>query len=223
MTARLPFAVTLAALAAGPALAQTPVAAWSRTPSAADVAAAFPPRAKAAGVGGQVLLSCTLNRALQPRDCAVTREQPGGYGFGTAARRLAEGLAAAPGQGLARGSEVEVPVAFPAELARGEAAVVRNPAWAAIPSAADFQASFPKTENGVNAVRVVLLCTADGEGALFGCAVDLEEPAGQGYGQAALALGPKFRVRAWSLDGQPTFGARVRVPIRYALTPAAPK
>ncbi|HEY8617115.1 energy transducer TonB [Phenylobacterium sp.] len=220
MTVKLLVAVAGVTLAAaGAAAAQTPVASWAKTPTAQDVAAAYPAKAKAAGVGGQVMLSCTLNRALSPRDCVVTREQPSGYGFGNAARRLAEGLVAAPGGALLKGVEVEVPVAFPAELASGAAPVVRNPSYAAIPSAADFQVTFPKTENGVNSVRVALVCTAAAGGALADCAVDREEPAGMGYGQAALALAPKFRVAAWSNDGQPTWGAKVRVPIRYELKP----
>nr|MEA2799222.1 hypothetical protein [Phenylobacterium sp.] len=49
--------------------------------------------------------------------------------------------------------------------------------------------------------------------------VDQEEPAGQGFGEGALALASKFRVGPWSLDGEPTVGAKLRVPIRYELTP----
>ncbi|MCR5878857.1 hypothetical protein [Phenylobacterium sp. J367] len=69
----------------------------------------------------------------------------------------------------------------------------------------------------MNSIRVAYICTAQEGGALTDCALDREEPAGQGYGQAALALMPKFRVGAWSADGQPTYGAKVRVPIRYEL------
>ena len=76
--------------------------------------------------------------------------------------------------------------------------------------------------NGVNELRLALVCSAAAGGLLTGCVVDREEPAGQGYGQGALALGPKFRVGPWSLDGLPTTGARVRVPIRYQLTPVGP-
>ncbi|HVI34390.1 hypothetical protein [Phenylobacterium sp.] len=204
-------------MAAGAAQAQ-PAVSWARTPTPADVAAAYPERARAEGVGGVVLLTCTLNMSLTPRDCATLRETPSGYGFATAARKVAAGLAAAPGTGLHKGVEVEVPVTFAPELAAAGPLVIRNPAWASIPTPQDFQATFPQTQNGVNSVRVALICTAQPGGALADCAVDREEPAGQGYGQAALALAPKFRVAAWSTDGQPTYGQKVRVPIRYELT-----
>ncbi|WP_334163806.1 hypothetical protein [Phenylobacterium sp.] len=211
-------AAAAAALLAATAAQAQPAVAWAKTPTAADVAAAYPPKARAAGVGGVVLLTCTLSTALVPRDCATLRETPSGYGFATAARKVAAGLAAAPGAGLHKGVEVEVPVTFAPELAAAGPLTIRNPAWTSIPTAQDFQATFPQTQNGVNSVRVALVCTAQPGGALADCAVDREEPAGQGYGQAALALAPKFRVAAWSTDGLPTFGQKVRVPIRYELT-----
>ena len=114
-----------------------------------------------------------------------------------------------------------MPVTFDPAVFKGALTITR-PAWAALPTAQDFQASFPKAANGVNQVRVVLACTVADGGALAGCTVVQEEPAGQGFGAGALALAPKFRVGPWSQDGQPTIGAKVRVPIRYQLTQVAP-
>ena len=206
---------TGALAAAGAAFAQA-APQWAEAPSVADVAAAYPAKAKAAGVGGQVNLTCEIDRQGHPHDCAALGETPSGYGFGFAARKIAERMRVGD-PGMA-GKEVRVPVVFDPAVLKG-AATVTQPAWAALPSAADFQASFPKTENGVNKVRVVLACTVAAGGALSGCAVDQEEPAGQGFGDGALALAPKFRVGPWSLDGAPTVGAKLRVPIRYELTP----
>ncbi|MCR5878856.1 energy transducer TonB [Phenylobacterium sp. J367] len=115
MTLKLTAALAvLAAAAATSASAQVAVAGWSKVPTAAEIAAAYPPRAKAAGVGGMVLLSCTLTRALQPRDCTATHEEPANLGFGTAARKIAEAyLVAAPQEKLVKGSEVEIPSPSP--------------------------------------------------------------------------------------------------------------
>jgi hypothetical protein len=93
--------------------------------------------------------------------------------------------------------------------------------WLALPTAAEFQAAFPKTESGANRVRIVLLCDVAAGGALAGCAVESEEPAGQGYGAAALALTPKIRVGLLSAGGVPLVGAKIRVPVRYEITPVA--
>lgn len=190
--------------------------AWSEAPSVADIAAAYPAKAKAASVGGQVNLSCEIGRDGHPRDCAALTEKPGGYGFGAAARKLAERLKV-DGDGLA-GQNIFIPVTFDPGVLTG-AATVTKPAWAALPSAEDFQATFPKTQNGVNHVRVVLGCTVEAGGGLGGCAVTDEDPAGQGYGAGALALASKFKVGPWSTDGAPTVGAHIKLPIRYELTP----
>jgi TonB family protein len=214
------FAALLAScvLTASAAAAQTE-AVWIEAPSVADVAAAYPAKARAASVGGQVNLTCTLNREGRPHDCAVLGEKPSGYGFGFAARKLAEHLRSGDG-GLA-GKEVQIPVTFAVDLLKGEAPTVTKPTWATLPSAEDFQATFPKAENGINSVRVVLNCTVQPGGALSDCAVGSEEPTGHGFGQAALALAPKFRVGPWTADGQPTAGARMRLPIRYELQQVA--
>lgn len=51
---------------------------------------AYPPRAREEGVEGVVVLRCTPS-AFGVR-CIVVSETPGGYGFGTSARALVEGL-----------------------------------------------------------------------------------------------------------------------------------
>jgi hypothetical protein len=218
-------ALRFAALVGGSALAvataaqaQGPVT-WVEAPSVADMAAAYPAKAKAAGVGGAVELTCEIARTGHPKNCEALAEKPSGYGFGFAARRLAEHLGL--DDRAMTGKEVRVPVTFDPAVFKGALTITR-PAWAALPTAQDFQASFPKAANGVNQVRVVLACTVADGGALAGCTVVQEEPAGQGFGAGALALAPKFRVGPWSQDGQPTIGAKVRVPIRYQLTQVAP-
>jgi hypothetical protein len=129
---------------------------------------------------------------------------------------------AVPGSEAADGKELRLNIAFRPEMIDAAAYVALDPVWLALPSAAEFQAAFPKTENGVNHVRVVLLCDVAAGGALAGCTVDSEEPAGQGYGPAALALAPKIRVGLLSASGVPLVGAKVRVPIRYEMTPVTP-
>lgn len=208
--------LTFAALAAftcAPAVAQI---AWTVAPTAADVAAAYPPKAKAEGVGGAADLVCTGGRDGRLTDCDVMGEAPRGYGFGSAARRLAEGMR---GAGVAKGAEIRLPITFAPELAKGGSYTAKTPQWAALPTVADMQAAAPKTEGGPNDVRVTLVCDVQTGGVLAGCAVDREEPAGQGFGPAILALAPKFRVELMSAEGMPTVGAKVRVPVRFALKP----
>lgn len=206
-----------AAVAAfAPAAWADPVATFAEAPTVSDIAAAYPARAKAANVGGTVQLTCQVGRDLRPRDCAALTEKPSSYGFGAAARKLAERMKVDDSSLI--GLNVFVPVTFDPAVLTG-AAMVAKPAWAAMPTAADFQSTFPKSQNGVNDVRVVLGCTVEAGGALGGCAVAQETPPGQGYGEGALALASKFRVAPWGLDGAPTVGAKIRLPIHYELTP----
>jgi TonB family protein len=220
--------VFLAAVAAGAVIAASAVATsagadgehlWVEAPTVADIAAAYPARAKTAGVGGTVELTCEMARDGHPKDCAALTEKPGGYGFGAAAAKLATRLKASDNS--MTNQDIFIPVTFDAAVLKGEA-MVTKPAWAAIPSAEDFQATFPKTQNGVNKVRVVLGCTVEAGGALGACSVAQEDPPGQGYGDGALALASKFRVGPWSVDGEPTVGAHIKLPIRYELTPVKP-
>src|SRR6202000_721389 len=88
------------------------------------------------------------------------------------------------------GENVFIPFSFNTAVLSGSSTVTQ-PTWAEMPTVEDFQASFPKSENGVNHVRVVLGCTVASDGALGGCAVNQEDPAGQGYGAGAVALAAK--------------------------------
>ena len=205
-----------AALSIGAAPAQPT---WLEAPTYADVAAAYPAKARAEHVRGEVAFSCTTNLSGRLEACANLRESPSGYGFLAAGHKLIRHFRAdAP-----HDTEVRLVIGFDPGMAGAGPAVAANPTWAAVPSASDFQASFPKTENGVNNVRVVLDCGVVAGGALTGCAVASENPAGAGYGAGALTLAPKFRVGLMTPAGVPTVGAHIQVPIRYELTSEGPK
>jgi TonB family protein len=204
--------IATAALAAGAAQAAPT---FVQAPDVAAVAAAYPAKARAEGVGGVATVSCTAGGEGVLLRCLRLGEEPGGYGFGIAALKLVREMRVA---GATRGAEVVVPVRFaPDVLKPGFRAT--TPVWAATPSAADFQATVPKQEGGPNDVRVALVCDVQAGGVLSGCVVDREEPAGQGFGDAVLALAPKFKVEPWSAEGLPVVGGKVRVPVRYDMKP----
>jgi hypothetical protein len=205
---------SLAAACGGSAAAQ---AAWVAAPTVADMAAAYPEKAKAAGVGGEVQLACTTARNGAMTACDIAVETPRGYGFGAAARKIAERQMRAGG--VARDTPLQVMISFTPEMVSGGPVVAKTPRWAALPSVPELQAVLPKTEGGPNDILVVMVCGVAEGGVLSDCAVDREEPAGQGFGAAILALAPKFRVDLMSAEGVPTVGARVRAPVRFALKP----
>lgn len=215
MLRKLAPALSLIALcAAVPAAAQT---VWTAAPTAAEMAAVYPSKAKAEGIGGAVELMCTATRTGAMTACDVMGETPRGYGFGSAARKLAQqSLRAA---GVAKDTEVRIPVTFSPDLAKGGTATVKTPQWTALPSVTDMQSVVPKGEGGPNNALVTLVCDVQPGGSLSGCTVDREEPAGHGLGPAVLALAPKFQVGLMSAEGMPTVGSKVRVPVRFDLKP----
>lgn len=219
MSLKIGVLVAVGAAAIGSSAAADFTPNFEQAPSVAQMVAAWPARAKAAGVGGKVLLTCEIGRDKHPRDCAALKEPGGNFGFGAAARKLAE-LMVVDTPDIA-GRNVFIPVNFDAALLSGSATVTQ-PVWAEKPAIQDFQATFPKTENGVNDVRVVLGCTIQPDGALGACSIAQETPPGQGYGAGAMELASKFKVTPWSADGSPTIGATIKLPIHYQLAAVPP-
>jgi hypothetical protein len=198
--------------------------AWTRAPSVADVAAAYPDAARAHKASGRVTLDCAFTQAGDLADCEPLTEEPHGYGFGRAAQALAAKFAApatdAEGRPIA-GMHTEVHFDFEPTALDAAEAPIGKPAWVALPGPEDFTAAFPAAASkaGVLQARVVLACSVGAAGVLAGCRTLSEEPSGYGFGQGAEQLSGKFRVAVWS-DGRPTIGGTLKVPIRYDLKQA---
>jgi hypothetical protein len=69
---------------AGPALVQAKDL-LAKRPDPAKIAAAYPPKARRAGIDGWVSLFCGVHKTGQFEKCRVQEEDPPGYGFGAAA------------------------------------------------------------------------------------------------------------------------------------------
>ncbi|CAN7590110.1 DUF2059 domain-containing protein [Phenylobacterium sp. LjRoot164] len=65
--------------------------------------------------------------------------------------------------------------------------------------------------------RAVVACIVDSYGKLENCQQERAEPAGLGFGEAALVLSDLFRMKPKTVDGQPVAGGAVRIPIRFIL------
>lgn len=87
---------------------------WSRLPSGEQMMRAYPNRAITAGVAGSATLNCLVQADGDVTDCNVTRETPGGYGFGRAAQGLSRHFRVNPRtvNGAAQGSRVSINLRF---------------------------------------------------------------------------------------------------------------
>lgn len=87
---------------------------WSRQPSAEQMMRAYPQRAVMANVDGAASLNCLVLPSGAVTDCNVTRETPGGYGFGRSAQSLSRHFRVNPRtvNGAAEGARVMINLRF---------------------------------------------------------------------------------------------------------------
>jgi len=199
---------------------------WNVAPTYAQVVAAYPAKARAKRLGGHATLSCSIKGDGHLGDCQILMSEPSGAGFSDAARSLAKLFVAPPlvGDQPTKGMLTQVAFTFAPEMLDAAAPLIGKPRWVALPTPQQMNEGLPSADagSGVSSARVVLSCAVVEGGKVGGCAVSEETPAGKGYGAAALGVSRYFALSNWTLEGLPTVGGQVRIPIRYELTPTAP-
>jgi TonB family protein len=101
--------------------------------------------------------------------------------------------------------------------------VITQPDWQSRPTGADLAALYPKAAAAAHIEgRAVLRCKVAASGDLTDCTANAEQPPGQGFADAALAMAPKFKMKPMSKDGVAVAGGQVAIPIRFGLPKAAP-
>lgn len=88
--------------------------------------------------------------------------------------------------------------------------------WVATPTGQDIANVYPPTAVSAGKGGAVLLdCRVATEGSLEACQVEIEDPVGLEFGQAALELAPLFKMTKQAPDGSDTAGRRIRIPIMF--------
>lgn len=91
-----------------------------------------------------------------------------------------------------------------------------NPLWLQHPNADDIQKVYPRAAQPNRDTGVVeLVCKVNAESRLEDCKIGSETPPDLGFGEAALKLAPKFKMRK-TVNGKPVaVGTEATVPIRF--------
>jgi len=100
-----------------------------------------------------------------------------------------------------------------------EAPMVTRPAWVRTPTAEDVGLVTPRLAQPPAEVHILMVCRITPAGGLEACSIKSEDPPGLGYGPAALALAPIFRMPEVDLDGRPVAGRMVQIPIVWKSAP----
>lgn len=102
------------------------------------------------------------------------------------------------------------------QAAAAGAPVVEQPDWLSRPTARDLAGVYPAAafRRGL-AGSARMQCGVRGDGSLADCRIVSESPAGEGFGAAALALAPRFRMRPRRVNGRVVAGGTVTMPINF--------
>jgi TonB family protein len=96
--------------------------------------------------------------------------------------------------------------------------VITNPYWVKFPGGRDFVRFYPEAARRAWLEgSATIQCHISAQGLLEQCLVIREQPAGEGFGAAALAMGEFFKLGPATRDGQAVEGGTVIFPIRFAL------
>lgn len=183
---------------------------WESRPTFAEYAKAYPKAGQGIDTLPLVVLRCRAAIDGAMTDCNVVSQTPAGRGFGAAALELAPLYRT---RGLQEGTPVEFRVDFGASLLPP---AIEQPQWAQVPSAEEMTAKAPARGEARRAARVTLRCWSNAEGALQRCSVRSETPRDSGFGEAALALAPLYKLKTPQDDNIPLNGRRVTFNVDFA-------
>ncbi|MDQ0463268.1 TonB family protein [Caulobacter ginsengisoli] len=93
---------------------------------------------------------------------------------------------------------------------------ITSPDWTRRPSGEDLEKVYPARARTLSlSGKAIISCDVTSLGTLVYCSLISETPEGEGFGEAALKVTSKFRMKPLARDGSPVGGGTVRIPILF--------
>ncbi len=205
---------------------QLTTAVWLAAPTSQEVAAHYP-KEQLKGTVGHVVLHCYLDAVGGLKSCTPLQETPKGAGLGKAALDLSKTFRTDVSSYKDRLplTFIDVPFHFlDPESADWLHRTIAKPRWVAAPSVEDVEAAFPAKAKaaGVFSGLGRMDCLLAVGGKFSDCRLVAETPPDLGFGPAALQLISKLAMNPWTVEGLPTDGTRLVVPLQVSIEPPTP-
>ena len=196
---------------------------WIAAPGAAAMAAAFPKAAIGKIASAHVIMRCAISGSGALESCDTVSELPAGHGFVRAANSLTRDfrLPAAKKGDSYSDLRVDVPFDFRDPSQAAPFVEIHDPIWIKQIDPKAIPQLFPEAaaKAGYKVGRASVECTVSADGSLGGCVTVTEDPAGLGFGEAAMQVAGVMQMSPWTKQGAPVEGARINLPIKFVLPP----
>jgi hypothetical protein len=198
---------------------------WLAAPSASEMSAAYPKSAIGKVASAHVIVRCAIRSDGALESCNGVSELPSGQGFLGSAYSLTKEFRLPPAKKGDSYNDLRVDVPFDFRVP-GEAAPpveIHDPLWIKQIDPNSIQKLFPEAaaKAGYKTGRGSVECTVAADGTLTGCAIATEDPAGFGFGDAAMEVAGVMQMSPWTKQGAPVEGARINLPIKFVLPDTA--
>ncbi|HEY3815405.1 MAG TPA: TonB family protein [Caulobacteraceae bacterium] len=175
------------------------------------------------GVMGAAALDCLVQSDGHSRACRPIWEKPDGHGLGSEAIKVSSKFdhLGRPGEHDCvvvywTGAGALVAAPWPEPPRPKAPSVITGPDWIRLPTQDQLARLYPPKalKDGVDG-HTSIDCVVTDMGTLSACKLTSETPPDAGFGAAALATAPFFKMRPQTVDGQPVGGAHVVVPMAW--------
>ena len=192
---------------------------WAQKPTPEELLSVWPQGAP--DTGGEATIDCIVTPKAVVKECSRVSETPDRSGFAAAAIRLSPKFKLKPaeidGHPYASNVDVRLTVSFtkpqPQQTGAGEfggVTALHNAPWSVVPSTAEMAAAWPgKAPPTLEVGRARVECRFSPDTALTGCKLLSEDPAGYGFGAAAVKLTDRFRTRGAIMEDALLAKARI--------------